>query len=114
MPSFCSRSARIRRARDSATTPQRIAESYAEFFAGLDEDPVDHLRDAKEFADEKALGELVLLRDIEFRSMCEHHLLPFVGVAHVAYIPRDRDRRARQAAARRRDAELAARSCRNG
>jgi GTP cyclohydrolase IA len=72
------------------TTPKRIAESYAEFFAGLDEDPVDHLRDASEFTDEKALGELVLLRDIEFRSMCEHHLIPFVGVAHVAYIPRAR------------------------
>lgn len=72
------------------TTPRRIAESYAEFFSGLDEDPVDHLRDAKEFTDEKALGELVLLRDIEFRSMCEHHLIPFVGVAHVAYIPRAR------------------------
>ena len=73
-----------------ATTPKRIAESYAEFFSGLDQDPVDHLRDAKEFADEKALGELVLLRDIEFRSMCEHHLIPFVGLAHVAYIPRTR------------------------
>jgi len=71
-------------------TPKRIAESYADFFAGLDQDPVDHLRDAKEFADEKAVGELVLLRDIEFRSMCEHHLIPFVGVAHVAYIPRTR------------------------
>jgi GTP cyclohydrolase I len=73
-----------------ATTPQRIAESYAEFFAGLDQDPVDHLRDAEDFSDEKALGELVLLRDIGFRSMCEHHLIPFVGVAHVAYIPRAR------------------------
>ena len=71
-------------------TPKRIAQSYAEFFAVLDQDPVDHLRDAKEFADEKAVGELVLLRDIEFRSMCEHHLIPFVGVAHVAYIPRSR------------------------
>jgi GTP cyclohydrolase I len=73
-----------------ATTPKRIAESYAEFFAGLDQDPVDHLRDAADFTDEKALGELVLLRDIGFRSMCEHHLIPFVGVAHVAYIPRAR------------------------
>jgi GTP cyclohydrolase I len=71
-------------------TPKRMAESYAEFFAGLEQNPVDHLHDAKEFADERALGELVLLRDIEFRSMCEHHLIPFVGVAHVAYIPRSR------------------------
>ena len=73
-----------------ASTPQRIAESYAEFFAGLDEDPLDHLRGAQEFDAESAVGELVLLRDIGFRSMCEHHLIPFVGVAHVAYIPRAR------------------------
>jgi GTP cyclohydrolase I len=73
-----------------ATTPKRIAQSYADFFSGIGQDPVDHLRDAKEFTGEKALGELVLLRDIEFRSMCEHHLIPFVGVAHVAYIPRNR------------------------
>ena len=71
-------------------TPQRITESYAEFFAGLDQDPLEHLRGAKEFTDESAVGELVLLRDIGFRSMCEHHLIPFVGVAHLAYIPRAR------------------------
>src|ERR1700712_62022 len=71
-----------------ATTPRRVAESYADFFSGLDEDPLEHLANATELdlgPDE--LGELVLLRDIEFRSMCEHHLLPFTGVAHVAYVP---------------------------
>jgi GTP cyclohydrolase IA len=71
-----------------ATTPSRVAESYADFFSGLDVDPLSHLSDAAELdlaAEE--LGELVLLRDIDFRSMCEHHLLPFTGVAHVAYVP---------------------------
>jgi GTP cyclohydrolase I len=69
-------------------TPRSVAESFADFFGGLGEDPVQHLADATELnlgPDE--LGELVLLRDIEFRSMCEHHLLPFIGVVHVAYIP---------------------------
>jgi GTP cyclohydrolase I len=72
-------------------TPARVAESYADFFGGLGVDPKIHLADAEELAlPPGELGELVLLRDIEFRSMCEHHLLPFVGVAHIAYIPRKR------------------------
>jgi GTP cyclohydrolase I len=71
-----------------ATTPARVAESYADFFSGLGVDPQIHLADAKELALAPGeLGELVLLRDIDFRSMCEHHLLPFTGVAHVAYVP---------------------------
>jgi GTP cyclohydrolase I len=74
-----------------ATTPQRIAQAYTEFFSGLAVDPLEHLADSVEFtAGSGELSELVLLRDIEFRSMCEHHLLPFAGVAHVAYIPRAR------------------------
>ncbi len=74
-----------------ATTPQRIAQAYTEFFSGLAVDPLEHLADSVEFtAGSGELSELVLLRDIEFRSMCEHHLLPFTGVAHVAYIPRAR------------------------
>jgi GTP cyclohydrolase I len=74
-----------------ASTPRRIAEAYAEFFAGLDEDPLDHLRDATDLdAAAGELGELVLLRDIDFRSICEHHLLPFIGVAHIAYVPAKR------------------------
>jgi GTP cyclohydrolase IA len=69
-------------------TPTRVAESYVEFFSGLGVDPVSHLQDATEIElTQGELGELVLLRDIEFRSMCEHHLLPFNGVAHIAYVP---------------------------
>jgi GTP cyclohydrolase I len=71
-----------------AGTPARVAESYADFFSGLGVDPLVHLKGASEQnAPEGELGELVLVRDIEFRSICEHHLLPFVGVAHVAYVP---------------------------
>lgn len=64
-------------------TPQRVARSYAEFFAGLEEDPADVLETTFDIEHE----ELVLVRDIEFTSCCEHHLLPFFGVAHVGYIP---------------------------
>jgi GTP cyclohydrolase I len=67
------------------STPQRIAASYAELFAGLDEDPLEHLADAAEFTGDDAVGELVLVRDIAFRSTCEHHLLPFT-----AYVPGER------------------------
>jgi GTP cyclohydrolase I len=71
------------------STPLRVAQSYAEFFGGLGVDPQVHLADSEEFSAVSGdQGELVLLRDIEFRSVCEHHLLPFSGVAHVAYLPR--------------------------
>ncbi|ROR65946.1 GTP cyclohydrolase I FolE [Agrococcus jenensis] len=70
-----------------AETPRRVAEAYADYFAGVGVDASSHL-DSADLAGES--GELVLLRDIEFRSMCEHHLLPFTGVAHVAYLPSDR------------------------
>lgn len=70
-------------------TPRRVAEAYAEFFAGLALDPLDPLADAVEIEGDE-LGELVLLRNVEFRSICEHHLLPFVGVAHIAYLPGDK------------------------
>lgn len=69
-------------------TPERVADSYAEFFAGLAQNPVDHLRETVHTGD--SAGELVLVRDIEFRSVCEHHLLPFRGRAHVAYRPANR------------------------
>ena len=72
-----------------ASTPQRVAQAYQDFFAGLDQDPLAHLADTVELKDGER-GELVLLRDIEFRSICEHHLLPFLGVAHLAYVPRNR------------------------
>lgn len=64
-------------------TPARVARMYAELFAGLHEDPRTHLR--KFFTQE--YDEVVLVRDISFNSMCEHHMLPFMGVAHIAYIP---------------------------
>jgi GTP cyclohydrolase I len=64
-------------------TPNRVARAYAEFIAGLQEDPRRHLKTV--FSEN--YDEVVLLRDIEFHSICEHHLLPFTGVAHVAYLP---------------------------
>ncbi|AZR73421.1 GTP cyclohydrolase I FolE [Anoxybacter fermentans] len=66
-------------------TPRRIADMYEEIFSGLYEDPKKHLEIY--FQDEKH-EELVLVKDIPFYSICEHHLLPFFGKAHVAYIPR--------------------------
>jgi GTP cyclohydrolase I len=67
-------------------TPRRVAEAYTEFFSGLALDPLEPLADAVDLGPDE-LGELVLLRNIDFRSICEHHLLPFIGVAHIAYIP---------------------------
>ncbi|MFC7530394.1 GTP cyclohydrolase I FolE [Actinoplanes sp. GCM10030250] len=64
-------------------TPARVARAYAELFAGLRVDPATVLTTSFE-ADHE---ELVLVRDIELQSMCEHHLLPFKGVAHIGYIP---------------------------
>jgi GTP cyclohydrolase I len=64
-------------------TPARVARMYAEMFAGLHQDPREHL--VKTFT--QKYDEVVLVRDIEFSSMCEHHLLPFIGRAHVAYLP---------------------------
>ncbi len=68
-------------------TPKRVAEAYAEYFAGMGVDPVAVLRDGVDAAGDGERGDLVLLRGLEFRSMCEHHLLPFRGVAHVGYLP---------------------------
>jgi GTP cyclohydrolase I len=64
-------------------TPYRVAHMYEELFAGLDEDPGDHLEVT--FAADH--DEMVMVRDIPFASLCEHHMVPFVGRAHVAYIP---------------------------
>ncbi len=66
-----------------AKTPNRVARSYAELMAGLRDDPKRHLRTVFH----ERYDEIVLLRDIEFHSLCEHHLLPFTGKAHVAYLP---------------------------
>lgn len=64
-------------------TPARVARMYAEVFSGLHKDPSVHLK--RVFTEN--YDEIVLVRDIEFHSMCEHHLLPFSGRAHVAYLP---------------------------
>ena len=64
-------------------TPARVARMYAELFGGLHDDPRRHLR---KFFTEK-YDEVVLVRDISFNSMCEHHMLPFMGKAHVGYLP---------------------------
>ncbi len=67
-------------------TPARVARMYAELFSGLHEDPRTHLR--KFFSEQ--YDEVVLVRDISFNSMCEHHMLPFMGQAHIGYMPNGR------------------------
>ena len=66
-------------------TPRRVAAMYEELFSGLDADPGSHL--TVTFAAEH--DEMVMVRDIPFASLCEHHMVPFMGRAHVAYIPGD-------------------------
>ncbi len=66
-------------------TPARVARMYEEIFAGLEEDPKKHLK----IFNEGNVNEMVVVRDIPLYSMCEHHLLPFVGKAHIAYISTD-------------------------
>jgi len=66
-------------------TPERVARAYAEQFAGLHVDPADVLRTTFDVGHE----EIVLVKDIEMYSICEHHLTPFHGVAHVGYIPNE-------------------------
>ncbi|MBM4236634.1 MAG: GTP cyclohydrolase I FolE [Firmicutes bacterium] len=65
-------------------TPSRVAKAYAELFSGINQDPRDHLKTC--FV-EDGHDEIVLVKDISFYSMCEHHLLPFYGKAHIAYLP---------------------------
>ena len=64
-------------------TPERVARMYEELFVGFDENPADHLEVT--FAADH--DEMVMVRDIPFASLCEHHMVPFMGRAHVAYIP---------------------------
>jgi GTP cyclohydrolase IA len=66
-------------------TPRRVAEMYAELFTGIEADPGEHLR----VRFEEGHDEMVMVRDIPFASLCEHHMVPFLGRAHVAYIPAD-------------------------
>ncbi|MEY3909043.1 MAG: hypothetical protein RLZZ90_950 [Actinomycetota bacterium] len=67
-------------------TPQKVADAYAEFFKGVQVDASEALADTFEAEH----NDVVILKDIAFVSMCEHHLLPFTGVAHIAYLPTDR------------------------
>lgn len=66
-----------------AKTPNRVARAYGELMAGLQDNPRRHLKTVFN----ERYDEVVMLRDIEFHSLCEHHLLPFTGRAHVAYLP---------------------------
>jgi len=66
-------------------TPERVTRAYEEFFAGYDEDPDEILR--RTFEETDGYDEMVLLRDIRLESYCEHHVLPIIGKAHVAYLP---------------------------
>ncbi|HHW45349.1 MAG TPA: GTP cyclohydrolase I FolE [Clostridiales bacterium] len=66
-------------------TPKRVAEMYEEIFGGLKSNPAEHIK----LFDQSNHEEMVTVRDIPLYSMCEHHLLPFIGVAHIAYIPRN-------------------------
>ena len=69
-------------------TPRRVLKAYRELFAGYEADPRDYL--ARTFEEVAGYDELVLLRDIRVVSFCEHHMLPFLGKAHVGYLPADR------------------------
>ena len=66
-------------------TPKRVANMYEEIFAGLTEDPKQHIK----LFNEQSNDEMVIVKDIPFYSMCEHRLLPFFGKAHIGYIPSD-------------------------
>ena len=68
-----------------AGTPGRVARSYEEFFAGYDSDPVELLK--RTFEETDGYDEMVVLRDIRFESHCEHHMVPIIGRAHIAYLP---------------------------
>lgn len=69
-------------------TPARVAKAYKQLFAGYGEDPRDYL--AKTFEEVGGYDELIVLRDIRVVSFCEHHMLPFLGRAHVGYLPTNR------------------------
>ena len=66
-------------------TPRRVVDSYTEFFAGYEMDPIEVL--SRTFEEVYGYDDLVMVRDIRIESHCEHHMLPIIGVAHVAYLP---------------------------
>lgn len=67
-------------------TPKRVAKAFREYFSGYEDDPAEAL--SRTFSDVGGYDDIVMLRDIEFNSHCEHHIAPFVGRAHVAYLPK--------------------------
>ena len=69
-------------------TPDRVLRAYDEFFAGYSEDPKEILR--KTFSETEGYDEMIVLRDVRFESHCEHHMVPIIGKAHIAYIPKRR------------------------
>ncbi|MEL6414403.1 MAG: GTP cyclohydrolase I, partial [Pseudomonadota bacterium] len=69
-------------------TPKRVAKAYREFFAGYDMDPAEVLE--RTFEDVQGYDDIVMLRDIDVESHCEHHMVPILGKAHIAYMPTDR------------------------
>ena len=69
-------------------TPKRVVRAFGEFYRGYREEPEDWL--SRTFEDVGGYGDIVLVRDIPFYSHCEHHMVPFVGTAHIAYLPGDR------------------------
>ena len=69
-----------------ARTPERVASMYSEIFGGLQEDPVSELN----VVFDAGHDEMIMIKDVPLYSMCEHHLIPFMGVAHVAYIPNEK------------------------
>jgi len=69
-------------------TPGRVVRSFEEFFSGYEEDPVAILQ--RTFEETNGYDEMVVLRDIRFESHCEHHMVPIIGRAHIAYLPRQR------------------------
>lgn len=66
-------------------TPKRVADAYSDWFSGYGEDPADYLK--RTFEEVEGYDEMIVLRDIEFESHCEHHMAPIIGKAHVGYLP---------------------------
>ena len=69
-------------------TPNRVAKSYQDFFSGYDEDPREIL--SKKFREVEGYDEMIVLKDIRLESHCEHHMVPFIGKAHVGYLPNNK------------------------
>ena len=69
-------------------TPKRVVNAYQDFFSGYQEDPIKNL--GKTFDEVEGYSDIILIKNIRLESHCEHHMVPFIGTAHVAYLPRDK------------------------